>query len=633
VNAPRASRSVRAAVALFRAVAVLLPAAFRARDGDELMACFTGIAGEARATRGRLAVCGVTLRAILDLAGRAAAERVRSLRGARTGAYIWQGAWLDLRHAARRLARRPAFAVTSVMTLGLGLAAAAAVFSLVHGVVLRPLPYPDSDRIVEIDHAGAGIGASQGGLGITYGFYRFYAEHLRTPQAIAMYSGFEQTLVGAGDPVRLAGIRATPSLIDVLRVPPSVGRWFTAAEGGPGAPLTVVLSDGLWRERFGADPSVVGRAIDLGGVSREVVGVMPAGFAFPSTDTAFWTPRAVPSTGIGGWNERAIARLAPGLDARSLEREIQSLDPALRELGKSAPIILEYLDDARISPMIVPLKERVVGNVRITLWILLGTVGFVLLVAIANVANLFLVRAGESQRELAVRRALGASTGRLIRTAMAESLLIALAAGGLALAATVAAIRGLLLAAPPNVPRLDEVGMTPAVALVAARSDALTGVLLGLMPVLGRGARFDAGGGVSRARTMDDHGPRRPAGPRSAHGGAGRAGTRAAHRIRPARSGRTRCCARWTSGSPSGRRSSSRSDCRRAATRAALRRRRSTIGCWNGWWACRAFRPRGGRALPAAQRQHVLGRGARRRRASRSARAAAARHRRAHRRR
>jgi putative ABC transport system permease protein len=490
VNTPPEPRSVRAAIALYRAAAVMLPAAFRARYGDELIACFTGIAGEARATRGRVALWWVTVGAIADLSGRAIAHRIKSLPDGLRGAGLWQGAWLDVRHAARRLARRPAFAVTSAITLGLGLAAAAAVFSLVHGVVLRPLPYSDSDRIVEVDHAGDGIGASQGGLGITYGFYRFYAEHLRTPQAIALYSTLEQTLVGAGDPIRLNGVRATPSLVDVLRVPPGIGRWFSPAEGQPGAALTVVLSDRLWRERFGAESSVVGRVIDLGGVSREVVGVMPGGFAFPSADAAFWIPRVVPSSGIGGWNERAIARLPPGVDPPMVEREILSLYPAIRELSDSAPVIREYLDDARISPMIVPLKERVIGDVRITLWILLGTVGFVLLVAVANVANLFLVRAGESRRELTVRSALGASTGRLLRTSMAESLLIALAAGGLAMAGTTAAIRGLLLAAPANVPRLEEVGLTPAVGVVLLGLTLSAGVLLGLMPVVGGGPRF-----------------------------------------------------------------------------------------------------------------------------------------------
>jgi hypothetical protein len=212
VNAPPEPRSVRAAIALYRAAAVMLPAAFRARYGDELIACFTGIAGEARATRGRVALWWVTLRAIADLAGRAIAQRMKSLPDGLRQPASGRGAWLDVRHAGRRLARRPAFAVTSAITRSdwdwprrPRCSASSTASSC------DPLPYPDSDRIVEIDHAGAGIGASQGGLGITYGFYRFYAEHLRTPQAIAMYSTLEQTLVGAGDPTRrLAGVRATP---------------------------------------------------------------------------------------------------------------------------------------------------------------------------------------------------------------------------------------------------------------------------------------------------------------------------------------------------------------------------------------------------------------------------------------
>lgn len=488
----RASRTVRAAVAVYRLASAILPRALRASHGEELISCFAGIAAEARARRGRLGVAGVTLRAIVDVGVHAARVRAKALR-ARTPPGAWDGAWLDIRHAARRLVRRPAFTLTSVLTLGLGLAAAASVFSLVHGVVLKPLPYPDSGRIVDVDHAAPGAGAPRGGLGITFGFYRFYAEHVRTAQAIALYGNLEQTLVGAGDPVRLQGARATPSLIDVLRVPPRLGRWFTSAEGHPGAPPTVVLSDRIWRERFDADPSAIGRAVDLGGVSREIVGVMPAGFGFPAAGTAFWIPRVVPRTGIGGWNERAVARLAPGADPPALEGEIRALYPLLRQTAGDPGTVEQYLDDARVTPLVAPLRDRVVGDVRLTLWILFGTVGFVLLVAVANVANLFLVRAGESGRELAVRSALGAGTSRLLRSTMAESLLLGLAAGGLAVAATAVAVRALRLGAPANVPRLHEVGLTPAVALVLLALTLAAGLLPGLMPALG--GRLHAGAG------------------------------------------------------------------------------------------------------------------------------------------
>src|SRR5690606_4258564 len=174
----------------------------------------------------------------------------------------WGGWWLDVRHAARRLARRPSFAFASVLVLGLGIAAATSVFTLVHGVVLRPLPYPDADELVVVDHGGHGLGIPRG-LGITYGVYRFYGERARGIAGLAMYGNWTPTLTGAGEPVRLRAASATATLADVLRVPPALGRWYTAEEAQRGDFGAAVLSDRLWHDRFGADPSVLGRMIAL----------------------------------------------------------------------------------------------------------------------------------------------------------------------------------------------------------------------------------------------------------------------------------------------------------------------------------------------------------------------------------
>ncbi|MEX2608579.1 MAG: ABC transporter permease [Gemmatimonadota bacterium] len=435
------SRTAALAARVYAVGIRLLPGAFRDAHGPELRRCFRAIAVETRVRRGRVAVAGVTLRALLDVLTTAPGQHLAGARARVLGAGgSSTGLWQDVRHAARRLRRRPSFALTTVLTLGLGLAAATAVFSLVYGVVLSPLRYPDAGRIVQLDHAAPGVGADDG-LGMAYGFYRHYAEHARAAEALALYNHFEQTLVGAGDPVRLSGVAATPSLEAVLGVPPALGRWFTVAEGRSGAPLVVVLADGLWRERFGADPSVLGRTINLGGVQREVVGVMPATFAFPSAEVAFWVPRVVPDTRLGGWNEQAVARLAPGTDAAALQHELASLLPALRQATDDPATLAEYLDNALVSPLVVPLKESIVGHVRPTLWILLGTVSLVLLIAVANVANLFLARADEARRETALRRALGAGRGHIVRGFLVETLLVALMAGGVGLALASAAIR------------------------------------------------------------------------------------------------------------------------------------------------------------------------------------------------
>ena len=500
----RPSCLVALAVRVYRAAARLLPPDFRREYGAELIDCFTDIAAEAHAGRGPAGVLAVTVRAIADLATRAPRQHLAAAR-ARTigGGGGMSGWWLDVRHAARRLRRRPAFTAAAVLTLGLGLGAATAVFTLVHSVVLSPLPYPESRRLVEVDHAGPGVGADRG-LGITYGFYRFYAATVRGAEAWAMHSPLEQTLVGAGDPVRLSGTRVTVSLGDVLTVPAAVGRWFTADEGRPGSALTVILSDRLWRERFDGDASVIGRSIDLGGVPREVVGVMPASFAFPSTATMFWIPRVVPATGVGGWNEQAVARLAAGTDPAGLAAEILARYPALRADTSDPARVRAYLDEARVTPLVTPLRDSLIAGVRLTLWVLLATVGTVLLIAVANVGNLFLIRADAGHREMAVRAALGAGRGRVIRTVLIEGLLLAGAAGALGLTAAAGAVRLVQARAPVPVPRLEEAGLSAPVVLAALAATALAGFALGLLPVLGRGRHAGDAALRGRARWATD---------------------------------------------------------------------------------------------------------------------------------
>ena len=482
----RTSASIRLAVAVYRLALTLLPREFLSRFGAELVTCFECIAEEAR-ERGRVAVASVTMRSLLDLLTRGSRQHLVALRAGAIGpGGWWIGGWQDLHQAARRLRRRPSFTLVSVVTLALGIAAATSVWSLVNGVVLSPMPYPASDRIVQVDHGGRGLGVERG-LGITYGFYRFYAEQVRTAESMAMYSFYQPTLTGAGEPVQLEAARVTTSLGAVLGVPPRLGRWFTVEEGRPGASPAVILSHRLWRDRFGADPSVVGRIIELDGIGHEVVGVMPASFAFPGNQTVLWIPRAVPATGIGGWGERAIARLASTIDAAALERELVSLFPRLREEPSDPSRVASYLDDAGVFPRIVTLKDDLTGDIRDTLWVLLGTVAFLLLIAVANVANLFLVRAEEGQREAAVRTALGAARGRLVRGYMAEAMLLALTAATLGLGGAATVVRLLRRYAPVNIPRLHEVELNPGVVAASLGVTLVVAVLLGLIPASRRG--------------------------------------------------------------------------------------------------------------------------------------------------
>jgi len=480
------SATVRLARGVYRRASVLLPREFRERYDEELEACFAAIAREARERRGRLAVAWVTLRSVLDLVSRAPRQHLAAARAGALGTgggSGWGAGWRDVRQAARRLRRRPSFTVASVLTLGLGVAAATSVFSLVYGVVLSPLPYPDPGRLVVMDHGGSGLGIDHG-LGVTYGFFRFYRGHARQAEAMALYRQSALSLSGRGGPRRVQAVEATPSLEKVLRVQPQLGRWFTAAEGEAGAAPVAVLSHRLWKERFGGSRDLLGRTIRLDGRPFDVVGVMPASFAFPDPETAVWLPRVVPTTGIGGWNEHAVARLRPGATPASFGRELSGLLPLLRRDNDDPARVTEYLDHAGIQPRIVTLKQSVVGDVQSTLWILLGTVGVVLLIAVANVANLFLVRAEEGVRETAVRTALGATRLRLAWGYLAETLLLTGSAGIVGMGAAAAGIRILRRSAPVNVPRLAEVGMDPVVLAVALATCLAAAVLLGVIPAL-----------------------------------------------------------------------------------------------------------------------------------------------------
>ncbi|MDX1567542.1 MAG: ABC transporter permease [Longimicrobiales bacterium] len=478
---------VRVAVRVYTLAVRALPFEFRKEYGAELVRCFEEIVAEAR-RRSTWAVGSVTIRAIADLATRAPVEHLAAARaGALAPGPGLVGAGQDVRHAFRRLRRNPSFALASTLTLALGIGAAVSVFTLVHGVVLSPLPYPDSHRIVRVDHGGTGIDIDRG-LGVTYGFYRFYESRVRSASSMAMYSWMDMTLTGAGDPVKLSAILTTPSLGTVLGITPDLGRWLTPGDAAPDAEPRVVLSHRIWRSRFGADPRVIGRLIRLDGVSTEVVGVAPSDFAFPSPEADLWLPRTVPPTGIGGWNAMAVARLAPGFVPDDLELEMAALLPVLRENNDDPARVHAFLDETGVFPRIVSLKEDVVGDVRGTLWILMGTVGFVLLVSLANVANLFLVRAEESRRETAVRNALGAGRLRLARSYLSETLLLSCLAGALGLGIASGAVAILKDRAPVNVPRLQEVGMDPTVVAVTAGAVLVTAVILGVIPaILGRG--------------------------------------------------------------------------------------------------------------------------------------------------
>jgi putative ABC transport system permease protein len=392
----------------------------------------------------------------------------------------------ETRHAARRLARSPAFTAAAVLTLSLAVGANTAIFTLLNRVVLAPLPYSSSDRLVAIDHTAPGVGL-QSDLGIAAGIYREYGR-LPSTESIAMHTGSETTLSGDGAAERLESLYTTPSLADVLATRPAVGRWFTDEEGTPDGPRVVVLTDALWQSRFGGSQAVLGTALRLDGEMHEVIGVMPPGFAFPDTRPQLIMPLRLRDEGrFNGFNFRGVARLAPGVTLEQAQREQTAVIADLpARFPADAALMQSLVGDVQLGAIPVGLKAHVLGNTGRMLWVLLGAVALVLLIACANVANLFLVRTDGRQREVAVRRALGAGTASVSAYYLAETVLISLASGAAGLLLGYIAVELLVVNGPVELPRLHEVRVDAIVIAFTALASLAAGVCFGLMPLVRR---------------------------------------------------------------------------------------------------------------------------------------------------
>jgi predicted permease len=414
----------------------------------------------------------------------------------------------QLRQVLRRLWRARFFTLVTLITLGAGVGANIAVFSVVEGVLLKPLPYPHAGRLVGVWHSAPGLNLDL--VNMAPSNYFIYREQNRVFRDIGLYQGDSVAVTGQGNPEQVHALDVTDGLLPILGVEPMLGRWFNQADVKPGAADTVMLGYGYWQGRFESNRSIVGKTITVDGKARTVIGVMPRKFRFldgepPSLFLPIRFDRN--KTTLGQFSYDGIARLRPEVTLQAANADIARLIPTVWTSFPAPPgFSVELFHRARLSPKVRPLSQDVVGDVSKLLWVLMGSIGVVLLIACANVANLLLVRAEGRHQELAVRSALGASRWRIVRDFLLESTVIGVLGSVLGLVLAWGALRLLIAVAPQGLPRLGDIGIDWVVLAFTMAVSLLCSLLFGSIPALryasarmGTGLR-EGGRSVSQGR-------------------------------------------------------------------------------------------------------------------------------------
>jgi predicted permease len=416
-----------------------------------------------------------------------------------------------LKQVFRRLAHAPLFTVITLITLAAGVGGNTVVFSVLEGILLKPLPYPKPNELIGVWHTAPGINIAD--LNMAPSNYFIYREQNQSFQDIGIYNQDAVSITGLAEPERLDALDVTDGTLPLLGIPPMLGRSFTHQDDSPGAPDTAMITYGFWKKKFGGSSSVIGQSITLDGKPHEIIGVLPQRFHFLD-----WKDPAVilplkwdrSKTNLGNFSYEGISRLKPGITIEQASADIARMLPIVSRTFPAPPgFSAKIFDSARIGPNLRPLKIDVIGDVGSTLWVLMGSIGLVLLIACANVANLLLVRVEGRRQELAVRSALGASPFRIASELFLESIILGFFGSAIGLGLAYAALRALVAIAPDGLPRINEIGIDGPVLLFTFAISILASVLFGCIPIFKyAGVRLSTGireGGRANSGSREQH--------------------------------------------------------------------------------------------------------------------------------